>query len=125
MGKGLDTHPEWLDAEAGPVVRPYVVTAGRVPESGDVDGATLVVAGPPDDGERRWAPEHRAIVAAAQQPHSVADLAAELDLAVSVVRVLLRDLLAEGVMHVYEPPAVEEGPDEGVLQAVVDRLRSL
>ncbi|PZM92946.1 MAG: DUF742 domain-containing protein [Actinobacteria bacterium] len=128
MRKAFDAHHEWLDADAGPVVRPYALTAGRVqPVTGDFDVVTLVVAGPPGSREQtaRLYPEHRAIIAMVQQPLSVAEIASRLDLAVGVVRVLLGDLLAAGLVHIYEPPTADELPDENVLQAVVDGLRSL
>ena len=59
------------------------------------------------------------------RPVSVAELAAELDLAVGVVRVLLGDLLAEGLVAVHEPPAAGNLPDDDILKAVVNGLRAL
>ena len=85
----------WLDAEAGPVVRPYAVTQGRVAPSGDeFDLVAFVVAVAPDtvlrDGPRPGLqPEHHAIVAAAAQPISIVELASGLDLSIGVIRVLL------------------------------------
>jgi hypothetical protein len=117
-----------LDGEAGPVVRPYTVTAGRVrPATGGFDLVAFVVAGPPGSADRHppLQPEHRAIIAATQQPLSVAEVASQLDLAVGVVRVLLGDLLAAGLIAMYEPPASTDLPDDKILKAVVDGLRAL
>src|SRR3954466_16233477 len=84
---------DWLDRDAGPVVRPYAMTQGRVaPTGGEIDMMAFVVAtsaeiepgGPPR-------PEPHAIVAAAWEPIPVVELAATLDLSVRVVRVLLGD----------------------------------
>lgn len=119
---------DWLDDDAGPVVRPYTMTGGRVqPAAGKFDLMAFVVAGPPDDGAGRSQPqpEHRAIVSAAQRPIAVADLAADLDLPVGVVRVLLGDLLAAGRISMYEPPASRQFPDDDILKAVVNGLRAL
>lgn len=119
---------DWLDAEAGPVVRPYAVTAGRVrPATGKFDLMAFVVAGPPGAGEPQVSlqPEHRAIVAMTQRPLSVAEVAARLDLAVGVVRVLLGDLLAAGLISLYEPPETAGLPNEDILRAVVEGLRAL
>ena len=121
-------HHDWLDEDAGPVVRPYTMTGGRVqPAEGRFDLVAFVVAGPPRDSgaHPQPQPEHRAIVARAQQPISVADLAADLNLPVGVVRVLLGDLLAAGLISMYEPPASRQFPDDDILKAVANGLRAL
>lgn len=119
-------HHDWLDDDAGPVVRPYTMTGGRVvPESGRFDLMAFVVAGPPEEAGAGAQPEHRAIISLAQRPVSVADLAADLNLPVGVVRVLLGDLLANGRISMYEPPASRQFPDDDILEAVVNGLRAL
>src|SRR5690606_21986425 len=85
-------HHDWLDEEAGPVVRPYTMTGGRVrPVTGGFDLVAFVVSTDQEIGEDppNLQPEHRTIIEIARKPISVAELAAELDLAVGVVRVLL------------------------------------
>ncbi|RZT80722.1 uncharacterized protein DUF742 [Micromonospora violae] len=118
---------EWLDGDAGPVMRPYTLTGGRVRSA--VDGFNLVafvLAAAGDAASHPHVlPEHRRLVALARQPVSVAELAAELDLAVGVVRVLLGDLLAEGLVTVHEPPTAGILPDDDILKAVVSGLRAL
>jgi hypothetical protein len=119
---------DWLDTDAGPVVRPYTVTGGRVrPNSGAFDVVAFVVAVSPDAAAGRLdlQPEHRTILEIAQDPVSVAELASELDLALGVVRVLLSDLLAEGLVSAHEPSASAELPDDDILKAVVNGLRAL
>jgi hypothetical protein len=117
----------WLDAEAGPVVRPYTVTGGRGrPTVGGFDLLAFVVARKrPDVDEVNLQPEHRAILARAAEPVSVAELAAHLDLAVGVVRVLLGDLLQQRLILMHEPGAGAQRPDERILEAVINGLRSL
>lgn len=118
---------DWLDNDAGPVVRPYTVTGGRVPPAeGGFDLVAFVFAGPPPVGNahRHLQPEHHAILARAQEPISVAELAAHLDLALGVVRVLLADLLAAGLISMHEPPRARQFPDN-ILKAVVNGLRAL
>jgi hypothetical protein len=120
--------PEWLDAAAGPVVRPYTLTGGRVRPSVDgFDLVAFVLADPGADptGHPQLQPEHRRLVELARRPVAVADLAADLDLAVGVVRVLLGDLLARGLIAVHEPPAAAFLPDDNILKAVVSGLRAL
>ncbi|MEU4475861.1 DUF742 domain-containing protein [Micromonospora sp. NPDC023888] len=119
---------EWLDGEAGPVVRPYTLTRGRVRSAVDgFDLVAFVLAASDVDaaGHPHLLPEHRRLIASALRPVSVAELAAELDLAVGVVRVLLGDLLAEGLVAVHEPPAAGILPDDDILKAVVSGLRAL
>ncbi|GAA1375874.1 DUF742 domain-containing protein [Catellatospora chokoriensis] len=121
-----DAH-EWLDAEAGPLVRSYAVTGGRArPGAGTFDLLTYVVATPV--GQRRHAvhlqPEHRALLALAHEPISVAELSSRAGFALGVVRVLLADLLDEGAVKRLAP-AVAPGhiPDDHILQAVILGLR--
>jgi hypothetical protein len=121
-------HHDWLDEEAGPVVRAYTVTGGRArPAAGGFDLVAFVVAGPPDElaGRPQFQPEHRSIVEMAQEPISVAEISAHLNLALGVVRVLLGDLLAAGLIEMYEPPASPHFPDENILKAVANGLRAL
>lgn len=117
----------WLDDDAGPVVRPYVVTGGRVRAPGD--GFDLVAFVLAMDGEPApglvLQPEHRAILALADRPLSVAEISAHLDLPLGVVRVLLDDLLTGGLVAVHEPPPPDELPDERLLEAVLEGLRAL
>ncbi|MEH1167541.1 DUF742 domain-containing protein [Micromonospora sp. CPCC 205539] len=119
---------EWLDGEAGPVVRPYTLTGGRVRSAVDgFDLIAMVLAGADLDPEAhpQLLPEHRRLVALARRPVPVAELAAELDLALGVVRVLLGDLLTQGLVAVHEPPTAGQLPDDNILKAVVSGLRAL
>jgi hypothetical protein len=120
------TH-DWLDNDAGPVVRPYAMTGGRVaPADCDFDLVAFVVATVPDlTSGQQLQPEHHAIVAAAWEPVSVVELASQLDLAVGVVRVFLGDLRSAGLISLYEPPAASQPHDVDVLKAVVNGLRAL
>ncbi|MFE9954139.1 DUF742 domain-containing protein [Micromonospora sp. NPDC005299] len=118
---------EWLDAAAGPVVRPYTVTGGRVrpPVDGfDLVAFVLTTPGADPAGVPGLQPEHRRLVELTRRPVAVADLAADLDLAVGVVRVLLGDLLARGLVTVRRPAAAHL-PDDNILKAVVSGLRAL
>lgn len=118
----------WLDAEAGPVVRPYAVTGGRArPVAGGFDLVAFVVAtsGSASVDVMHLQPEHRALLTHAGEPTSVAELASSVDLALGVVRVLLGDLLHDGLIEMYEPGAAGQRPDERVLKAVINGLRSL
>jgi len=118
---------DWLDRDAGPVVRPYAVTKGRVaPSSSEFDLVAFVVATMPElPPAPHLQPEHQAIIATCWEPMSVVELASKLDLSIGVVRVLLSDLRSAGLISLYEPPAASQGHDVDVLKAVVNGLRAL
>lgn len=120
-----DDGPAWWDHEAGPVVRPYMVTGGRVHAAGtDFDLISHVVAISSLAADTP-SPEHQAILGLTQEPKSVAEVAARVDLPLGVVRVLLSDLLSAGLIARYDPPSTEDLPKLETLQAVIHGLRAL
>ena len=118
---------DWLDQDAGPVVRPYAMTQGRVaPSGGEFDLVAFVVASRPElPPSPHLLPEHNGIMGASWEPISVVELASKLDLSIGVVRVLLGDLRSAGLISLYEPPAASQPHDVDVLKAVVNGLRAL
>jgi hypothetical protein len=119
---------DWLDQEAGPVVRPYMMTGGRVrPTVGGFDLVAFVAAAVPigDSRAEQSQPEHRQIIRLSQEPISVAEVASYLDLPLGVVRVLLGDLLSAELIAMYEPSAAPTFPEDDILKAVVNGLRAL
>jgi len=123
----METLDTWVDAAAGPVVRPYTMTGGRTrPRAGSFDLVAFVVtveSSPPVDAGLQ--PEHLAVLAACDRPLSVAELAARLKLPLGVVRVLLGDLLDQRLIAVREPAPEPRLPDQSVLMAVKDGLQAL
>ncbi|MEU8032750.1 DUF742 domain-containing protein [Streptomyces sp. NPDC049099] len=121
----------WFDDEAGPVVRPYAMTRGRTtsPAQHRLDVIAVVVtesdAGDPET-DPTLSPEHVEIVGLCRdEPQSVAELAAELDLPIGVVRVLIGDLVHTELVHVTRPVPPAELPDESILRDVINGLRAL
>jgi hypothetical protein len=116
----------WMDSEAGPMVRPYTMTRGRVRPTAKLDLVAYVMT---NAGSHIHAPnlqpEHRSILAAARQPITVSELAAHLDLALGVTRILLGDLLEQDLISTYEPTGVSVLPSERVLKAVLNGLQAL
>jgi hypothetical protein len=117
----------WLDRDAGPVVRPYAVTMGRTLPGG---GATLglidvvVATGDRMPGQLRPGPEHRRILAFCRYPIPVVDLTSQIDLPLGVVRVLLGDLMNEGMVRIVSEQR-QPVPDQRLLRMVLDGLESL
>ncbi|MFF4508522.1 DUF742 domain-containing protein [Streptomyces sp. NPDC001401] len=121
----------WFDDEAGPVVRPYAMTRGRTTSAGQhrLDLIAVVVTEPQaddPDADVTLSPEHVDIVDLCRgAPQSVAELAAELDLPIGVVRVLVGDLVTGEFVHVTRPVPPAELPDESILRDVINGLRAL
>lgn len=127
-GEGMS---HWFDDEAGPVVRPYAMTRGRTTSPGQhrLDLIALVVAeqhAEDPETDHSLSPEHVDIVGLCRDaPRSVAELAAGLDLPIGVVRVLIGDLVEDGLVRVTRPVPPAELPDESILRDVISGLRAL
>ncbi|MEV7006975.1 DUF742 domain-containing protein [Streptosporangium sp. NPDC051022] len=118
---------QWVGEEAGPIVRPYVLTRGRTePTRGRFDLITLAVSVRSTPGrESGLDPECLSIVRLCQQPQSVAEIAAYTNLPAGTVRVLLSDLLDQGFIALQEPQTETDMHDERLYRAVLDGLRAL
>ncbi|MFG3321505.1 DUF742 domain-containing protein [Streptomyces sp. NPDC048171] len=122
---------QWYDNEAGPLVRPYAMTGGRTrpgPTGMRFDLIALVtrVPGAPGSDVTVLGPEHRTLIELCRiETQSVAELAADADLPVGVVRVLLGDLVELGCVTVSRPVPPAQLPDERILREVIDGLRAL
>lgn len=123
---------QWYDAEAGPLVRPYAMTGGRTepgPGAANFDLIALVTFDDTASGSAEDAllgPEHRTLLTLCRsETQSVAELSADADLPVGVVRVLLGDLLESGYVRVSRPVPPAQFPDERILREVINGLRAL
>lgn len=111
---------------AGPLVRPYTVTGGRTrPAEAGLDMISIVVATRERVDWSALEPEHAAILRLCERPVSVAELSAQLDLPMTVVKVLLGDLIADGDVLARAPMPASDPPHMSVLQAVLDGIRRL
>ena len=96
----------WLDGEAGPVVRPYALTGGRTRASGETLDLIAIITAVRGAQLRSGVPGPRAprrCCGCAGCPTSVADLAADLDLPLGVVRILLGDLRERALVAIHHP----------------------
>jgi hypothetical protein len=117
----------WFDREAGPVVRPYALTRGRTAPAGETSFGLIDVVtatGLPPLEAIRLTPEHRRIMSLCHRPVPVVDLASDMDLPIGVVRVLLGDLTAAGLLTIR---TALRGPviDQRLLRTVLHALQSL
>lgn len=118
---------EWLDREAGPVVRPYALTGGRTRPTGETVDLLAHVASAVDGRSLERVllePEHLLVLQMCRRPVPVADLASDLDLPLGVVRILLSDMRERGLITIGKP-ARTGLTDPRVLKDVVDALRRL
>ncbi|MFF4194132.1 DUF742 domain-containing protein [Nonomuraea sp. NPDC001831] len=119
---------EWVDEEAGPVVRPYAVARGRTrPSSPALDLlATVVSTGRPAPAKAELSGQHRRLMSCLTgHSRPVAEVASELGLPVGVVRVLLGDLLEYDLIDVRPPRDKTATPTESLLREVISGLRAL
>ncbi|MFC4053428.1 DUF742 domain-containing protein [Actinomadura syzygii] len=119
---------EWLDDEAGPIVRSYALTRGRArPATGDAfDMITIIsTAARPRGGAPGIGPEHFDILEMCVQPQPVAEIAARLRLPLVVVRVLLGDLLHHRLITATRPRPESTLSKERLLREVLHGLQAL
>lgn len=121
--------PPWIDEAAGPLVRPYALTAGRsgMPRE-ELDLITTIVAARPAstldaDMDAELGSESTRIIGMCQRPLSVAEVSSQLKLPVGIVRVLLGDLLQRGLL--YKRSGAGSPPNKDAFKAVINGLRSL
>ncbi|MEV6162150.1 DUF742 domain-containing protein [Streptomyces sp. NPDC052052] len=112
--------------DTGDPDRLYTVTAGRSRADDSFDLVTLIVSEcRPAVGMQS---EHARILELCQHPTAVVEIAAELKLPITVVRILLGDLLDMGRITARHPPAarsVAALPDSALLKEVLHGLRNL
>ncbi|MGK8558625.1 DUF742 domain-containing protein [Nocardia gipuzkoensis] len=117
----------WYEEDAGPLVRLYAITRGRGravrPE---LNVATLVVDAGHGTVLRRTEPEYAAIVQLCRTPQSVAEVAAQLGLPLTMTKVLVGDLIDDGLLvSRAQPAAVAANADLGLLRAVLNGIRAI
>ena len=113
------------DEDAGPLVRPFALTGGRTQPGDDFTLITLVTTVDPDLDTVGLQPEHVSILRRCRHPLAVAEIAAYLDLPVSIVKILLGDLLKLGRITARPPIQVAQAHDIDLLRKVRDGLRRL
>jgi hypothetical protein len=120
-----DDPGEESDAEAGPIVRPFIVTGGRTrPTDEGLRVETLVTALP----SALSAPlsfERRHIVEICQEPLSVAEIANSLATPIGVVRVIIADLVAERYVTIEQPLNLRDSTSVYLLERIRDGVRAL
>lgn len=113
----------WLDEDAGPIVPAYLLTRGRtVPASEAIDLIAVIITAGGLTPPVGLGPEHLIILQKCTTPTRLVDVAAELNLPIGVVRVLVGDLHAQQLVQVEHPPPA---PDARVLLELISGLKAL
>jgi len=123
-----ETGDEWVEPEDFRfAVRPYTWTRGRTRPAQDLAIETLVsTSAAGRDGTTSHSAEHTAIAGLCVDVRSVAEIAALLALPLGVVRVLLADMIDNGLMRAHRnPTASGSSPDLSLMERVLAGLHRL
>ncbi|MFP3990031.1 DUF742 domain-containing protein [Streptomyces sp. E11-3] len=118
----------WYEDETGPMVRPYTVTRGRTRPAAahTVDLMSQVTAVEAAPSAARLDHARSSLLGLVRRgPRPVAEIAADADLPLTVVRVLLVDLVEAGLVQVTPPRTDQRHRDPALLREIADRLRDL
>lgn len=107
------------------LIRPYSLTDGRTRPSRSDLSLTAQVVSVPTVEEPQVDTELREILALCVRPVPVAEVSARADLPLGVARILLSDLLDQGLLLVHESGATRERPSLDMMRLVLDRIREL
>lgn len=117
----------WTEWDAGPVARPYALTGGRTRPRVDLrfDLIDVVAWSGAHADVNTVSYEGRLIIEMCQVPATVADLASALALPLVVVRVLLGDLVHDGLVEVRVATPRGRVSDQHLLARVLAGIRAL
>ncbi|RRO18151.1 DUF742 domain-containing protein [Saccharopolyspora rhizosphaerae] len=114
---------EWSAEEPGPLVRPYVHTGGRTDCTGEeLDVSALLSAIPGTDGHG-LSLSAAAVRELCVEPVSLAEIAAALECPISVTRVLVGELVDQGMLRLAAPRT--DRPDVSFMERLRNDVRNL
>ena len=116
----MDREP--LD-EGSSLIRPYVMTGGRTrPEGPELPIESLVMTSPSTNFDQLTYEEAK-IATACTSPMSIAEVAASLDLPLGVARILVADLVADGLLDTN--PTTDDTPTTHLIERLIAGIRAL
>lgn len=122
MGPGGRNDPR------GELVRPYAVTRGRTEPRRDIAIEAVLVTSAAGQQEARFAGHDKQRIAGLcdNRALSLAEIAAYTRLPLGVTRVLVADMVADGLLALHEPSLVDGYEDRmELLERVLSGLRRL
>ncbi|MEU4829239.1 DUF742 domain-containing protein [Streptosporangium sp. NPDC023615] len=109
-----------------PLFRPYAVTGGRSEPRFHLAIETLVSSSfIMEEDLALLTPEQDAIIGLCRSYRSVAEISALLRVPLGVARVLVADMVDEGLVRIHQPHLDEGRPDLNMLERVLSGLRRL
>jgi hypothetical protein len=111
--------------EAGPIVRPFIVTGGRTRPTDERLRVETLVTALPSALSAPLSFERRRIVELCQRPLSIAEIANNLGAPIGVVRVIIADLAAERFLTVEQPLNLRDSTSVHLLERIRDGVRAL
>jgi hypothetical protein len=112
----------------GALVRPYAVTRGRTEPRRDIAIEAVMLTTSKGRQEARFAGRDKNVIGGMcdGRAQSLAEIAAHLRLPLGVARVLVADMVADGLLVLHEPMMDSDGDDRlEVLERVLSGLRRL
>jgi hypothetical protein len=112
----------------GELVRPYAVTRGRTEPQRDIALEAVLVTTPNGRQEARFSGHDKQRIAGMcdERALSLAEIAAYARLPLGVARVLVADMVSDGLLALHEPAAAEGYHDRmQLLERVLSGLRRL
>ena len=110
-------------------VRPYALTGGRTRSATDLPLETIVKTTQHGQTQlSRMALERRDIAELCSAPQAIAEVSAHLNVPLGVARVLVGDMVTEGILVSHTGAAETSpggGPDVSLLERVLNGLQSL
>ena len=116
--------PEEPGDDGARLIRPYAMTGGRTTASADISLETQIQTSTRLNGDAssyRW--EAAKILRLAERPMALVELAARAEIPIGVARVVISDLLEEGVVNVQRNVTVTSYTS--LLEKVLDGIRDL
>jgi len=112
----------------GELVRPYAFTRGRTEPLRDIAIEALLLTTPKGRQEARFAGHDKQRIAGLCDSHplSLAEIAAYARMPLGVARVLVADMVADGLLALHEPAIADDYDDRmNLLERVLSGLRRL
>ena len=116
------------DDPRGALVRPYAVTRGRTEPTRDIAIEAVMLTSQRGIGESPYSgrDRHRIAQLCGESPQSLAEIAAYMRLPLGVARVLVADMVADGLLELHQPVDADDTDERiNVLERVLIGLRTL
>lgn len=104
------------------LVRPYVITGGRTRSTPQDLAVETVVTTSPDTDPKHLGFERGKIAELCREPQSIAEISSSLDMPLGVSRVLVTDMVSEGLLDSHQRTAAN---DIELIEALIEGIRSL